>query len=567
MTLDRKSASRALRRIAGLLEVRGDNIHRVRAFANASRVVERIDGDLEAMVASGEILQLKGIGKGTAGVLAELARGGTPEVLSELEGEIPEGVREMMGISGLGPKKVRAVWKDLGFSSLGELEYACRENRLVELPGFGEKTQSRLLEAIRFHRRSAQLRLINEAHAIAAEIEGSISKDPTIEKVLFSGELRRMCETVGALDLVVLASDEGAAGNAIEAGLENCRRVEPGLWTATTGDGIELEISVVREPDRAAALLWTTGSAEHLQALKDLAADRGLDLQKSGLWRDGARLDLESEEQLFQALGCAWIPPELREIADDVERATRSALPTIVEPEDFLGALHNHTIDSDGSASIEDMAVAAGKRGWAFFGVADHSPAAVYANGVSAERLRDQWLRVDDFNSAASGVRIVKGLEADILADGGLDIPEGCEEGLEYVVASVHSLFRLSEEIQTERIVNAVRHPACRVLGHPTGRLLLARPSFAVDLEQILAACAESGVAVEINASPYRLDLDWRWARRALELGVRLIVNPDAHSVDGLDDVRWGIAMARKAGATAADLVNCGDIGEFIGGR
>jgi DNA polymerase (family 10) len=287
-------------------------------------------------------------------------------------------------------------------------------------------------------------------------------------------------------------------------------------------------------------------------------------LDEDGLWRGNARVECADEHKIYEALGCQWVEPELREGHGEVDLAAAGELPELVVLEDLHGVLHNHTTDSDGAATLEEMAAAARGHGWSFFGVADHSPVASYANGVSAERLRDQWRRIDEFNGPLSGFRIVKGIEADILTDGSLDIPEGCEEGLEYVVASVHSAFRLTEGAQTERLVRAVSHPACRVLGHPTGRLLLARPGYAVDLERVLEACAEHGVAVEINASPYRLDLDWRWARRALDLGLKLAINPDAHATGGLDDVRWGVAVARKAGATKTDLINCGDIEEFI---
>jgi DNA polymerase (family 10) len=320
------------------------------------------------------------------------------------------------------------------------------------------------------------------------------------------------------------------------------------------------------EPGRAGAmLLYSTGSDDLVAALEVRATSRGLVLTDDGLFSGAEAIAGEDEAGLFAALDLQWIPPELREDSGRVRQAADGVLPGLVDRDDLRGALHNHTTDSDGTASLEEMAEAAGERGWTFFGVADHSPAAHYANGVDAERLRAQWRRADAWNDAHPDVRIVKGLEADILSDGRLDIPEGCADGLDYVVASVHSSFKLSREAQTERIVTAVRNPACRVLGHPTGRLLLARPGYEVDLERVLDACAEHGVAVEINASPYRLDLDWRWAGRAVDRRLKLVVNPDAHSVDGLDNLGWGVAVARRAGATAADLVNCDDIEVFLG--
>jgi DNA polymerase (family 10) len=564
MSLDRKTAARALREAADLLEVEGENPHRIRALANASRIVERIEGDLEALVASGEILRIKGVGKGTAAFLEQLAAGERPEILAEAERIVPAGVREMLGIPGLGPKKVRALWHDLGLSSIGELEYACRENRLVELPGFGAKTQDKLIEAIHYSRTAGKRRLLSEAWTDATDFASSLSGVDGVERVVVGGELRRYCETVGSLEVVVIADDPVAAGDAVGTHVRGAERAGPGRLDATTDDGLPVSIRVVSAAEAEAALLWSTGSEDHLRALVARAASRGLRLDENGLWRGDARVECADEQTIYEALGCQWVAPELREGHDEIELATAGTLPELVVLEDLHGVLHNHTTDSDGAATLEEMATAARGHGWSFFGVADHSPVASYANGVSAERLRDQWRRIDEFNASLSEFRIVKGIEADILTDGSLDIPEGCEEGLEYVVASVHSAFRLAEAAQTERLVRAVSHPACRVLGHPTGRLLLARPGYAVDLERVLEACAEHGVAVEINASPYRLDLDWRWARRALDLGLKLAVNPDAHETGGLDDVRWGVAVARKAGATAADLVNCSDIEEFV---
>jgi DNA polymerase (family 10) len=563
MSVDSKLVARSLREISKLTEVNGGNPHRARAFANAARVVEKIEGDLEAMISSGEILKLKGIGKGTAAMLGELAAGSKPEALQQLEADIPEGVREMLGISGLGPKKVRSLWKDLGAENLGELEYACRENRLVELAGFGAATQQRVLDGIQFARRAAERRLLNEADAEALALAEKLEAAAAVDRVVVAGEVRRRCETVAVLDVVVVAIDTEAAGGVCASELAEAEQLPDGRWSGLTEGGHAARLTCAEPTAAGAAVLWATGSDEHLESLASLASGQGLRLAPDGLFRDRRLVVAADEQELYDALGCRWVAPELRELAEDVDRAATASLPELVREEDLRGALHNHTTASDGLATVAEMSDAARALGWSFIGIADHSPVATYANGADAPRLRDQWRQIDAVNHDG-GIRVVKGLEADILTDGDLDIPQGCEDGLEYVVASVHSAFRLDRERQTERIMTAVAHPACRVLGHPTGRLLLARPGYELDLERVLETCAAHDVAVEINASPYRLDLDWQWARRALELGLKLMINPDAHSIEGLDDVRWGLAVARRAGATAGDIVNCGEIEEFI---
>jgi DNA polymerase (family 10) len=330
--------------------------------------------------------------------------------------------------------------------------------------------------------------------------------------------------------------------------------VGAGEWALHADGSLPVRLCFAGRRELGAVWLQATGDDEFLAGLEARAAGSGSVFSVVG----------SDEAEVLTALGLPWIPPELRRGRRWIEAAACGVLPRLVELGDLRGALHNHTTDSDGLATLEEMAGAAAGLGWSFFGVADHSPAAFYANGLDAERLRAQWSRADAWNDDHHDLRIVKGLEADILADGRLDIPEGCEAGLEVVVASVHSSFKMPAEVQTERLVTAVRNPACRILGHPTGRLLLARPAYEVDLERVLDACAEAGVAVEINASPYRLDLDATWARCALDRGLRLVVNPDAHSVDGLDDVRWGVTVARRAGATAIDVINCGDLETFL---
>jgi DNA polymerase (family 10) len=401
---------------------------------------------------------------------------------------------------------------------------------------------------------------VHQAWQIAEDVATQLRG---VSQVQIAGELRRGCETVGDLDLVAVDGDGSSVDELLRSHVEGLQLEIESLWKGSTADGFPVRVHEVTQGNAGAVLAWATGSAEHVAALQARAKAAGLRLEHDGLWSGSRAVSCPDEKNLYEALGCRWVPPELREDGSELELAASGALPDLLQERELRGVLHNHTLDSDGGASLEEMAAAAGGRGWSFIGIADHSPAAHYANGLTADRLQDQWKRIDDANPG-SELRIIKGLEADILTDGALDIPEGCDEGLEYVVASVHSNFRLAEEAQTERILRAVRHPSCRVLGHPTGRLLLARPAYALDLERVLAECAEHGVAVEINASPYRLDLDSQWARRAIELGVSLAISPDAHSLDGLDDTRWGVSVARRAGATAANVLNCEDIEEWL---
>ncbi|MCU0303599.1 MAG: helix-hairpin-helix domain-containing protein [Thermoanaerobaculales bacterium] len=552
--MDRRSAADALRSIARLLEVQGANPHRVRAFSGAARAVERASGDLAELVESGRVLELPGVGKGTAAVLGDLAAGRRPAALVEAESAVPPGVREMLELAGLGPKKVRALWQTLGVETVGELEYACRENRLVELTGFGPTSQAAVLEAVVFHRSAGERRLLPQARAEAEAVLRAIEGAAGVRSVALAGELRRGAETVGELAFVVDCEDPDD-GEAVARVVGRAERLGDRRWLCRPESGLAVQLWLAPSRAFGDALIRATGDEGFVAALEARVA--------SGE-PEGTLLAAGDEAAVLRSLGLAWIPPELRDGARWIELAASGRLPALVGLDELRGVLHNHTTDSDGAATLEEMAEAAARRGWSFFGVADHSPAATYAHGVDATRLRRQWARADAWNRAGPGLRVVKGLEADILADGRLDLPDGCADGLDYVVASVHSSFRLSEDAQTARIIEAIRHPACRVLGHPTGRLLLARPGYAVDLERVLDACAAQGVAVEVNASPYRLDLDAVWARRALDRGLRLAVNPDAHSVDGLDDVAWGLTVVRRAGATPADLVNCMELSDFL---
>lgn len=560
MTLDRKTAAKTLRRIATLMELHGENPYRSRAFAAASRAIERVEGDLGELIDSGEVLDIRGIGRGTADVLAELDAGRSPRLLVELEERTPEGLMELLSLAGLGPKKVRTLWTELDITTLGELRYACNENRLIELPGFGAKSQEAVVRALTFRLQARDQRLISDAWTALEPLLEHLSRS-TGGQVHAAGSLRRGCETTDEA-LVVVETDD--AERALDFPLDDRQPAGRGQWRGRLPGGLTARIIAAESTEVGARLLHATGSDDHVAELARRAEGSGMTLRPDGLWSGPERLAGESEQEIYERLGLAWIPPELREGLDEISRADDRALPELVTLRDIRGALHNHTTDSDGTNSLAEMAAAAAERGLSLLGIADHSPAAHYANGLDAPRLHDQCRRIDAWNAGHPSARLLQGLEADILPDGSLDIPDGAPE-LDYVVASVHSGFRMSRDEQTERCLRAVRHPACRVLGHPTGRLLLARPSFEVDLEAVLAACADTGVAVEINANPHRLDLDWRWARRAIELGIPLSINADAHAADGLDDLRWGVLMARKAGATADDVLGAGiDILEWL---
>jgi len=567
MPIDRRQAGVILRRLAVLLEVNGDDPHRVRAFANGARAVERSAGDLGARVASGDILNEPGIGKGIASFLAELAEDRQPALLTELEARIPVGVQELLAVPGLGPKRIRALWLELGISSPGELEYACTENRLAELPGFGAASQQRVLDSLRFLARARDHHLLPEVWAVGEQLAGLLGSTAGVVRAEVAGEVRRGCETPSEVDVVAVAAGPEPVLAALAGALPGLAVADSGLLQGVHASGVACRVRVVGSRAGAVALLLATGSEEHLRQLRRRADDASLSLSEDGLWRGGELVECPDEAAVYRALGLQWVPPELREGEGELELAGAGRLPELVRVEDLRGALHNHTVESDGRATLEEMATAAGRARWQYLGIADHSASAHYANGLDAERLDRQLRQIDGLNRSGSGPRLLKGLEADVRTDGELDVPPGFEERLEYVVASVHTGFRLAREAQTARVLRAIRHPACRILGHPSGRLLLARPGYEVDLEQVLVECAGQGVAVEINASPYRLDLDWRWTRRALALGLRVAINPDAHDVEGLADVRWGVMVARKAGAIARDVVNVGDIDDWLRSR
>jgi len=565
--MDKHSVARVLEEIAAFLELRGENVFKVRAFQNAARTVETFPGDLDAALTSGELAATKGIGPATLDVVRECLASGRSGALETLRGEVPSGLVEMLRIGGMGVAKVRTVHEVLGIATLAELESAARDGRLAKLPRFGEKTAAKVLKGLEFLRRTSAFRLAHHAARQAEQLRETLAALPGVVRVEVAGSVRRRCEVIRDVDLAVATTAQprelgerlvrsGAAVAVIAT--------DPAGITIRLTDGTTADVYCAAPPRYGHALAWATGSTAHLALLGAHAASRGFALDAGGLTRDGAAVPCPDEETFFEALGLARIPPELREGTDEIARAAAGPLPRLIERSDLRGLLHCHTTYSDGANSVAELAEACRALGYAYLGITDHSEAAAYAGGLSAERVRRQHEEIDAWNRASAGLRILKGIEADILADGRLDYAPDVLDSFDFVIGSVHSRFDLDERTMTERVLRAMADPHLAILGHPTGGLLLTRDPYAIDLHRVIARAAEAGVAIEINGDPQRLDLDWRLCREARDAGVAIAVSTDAHSLAGLANADLGVGIARKGWLEAKDILNTRDAEGFL---
>lgn len=556
--MDKREVAEVLDEIGTLLELTGENPFKCRAYHAAARTIDGLPGDLADLIAKGELSQVRGIGAALTQKISELVATGTLGYHRELRAKVPAGLLAMLAIPGVGPKKVKAIHEHLGIATVGELEYACRENRLVELPGFGAKSQEKILEGIERARRNQGRFLYNFAEAEARRIHEFLRRHPDAIRTAVAGSLRRRKETTKDIDLVVSA--------ARAAGLMQAFTTLPGIESVTAhgetkssvvlASGIAVDLRVVKDEEFPYALHHFTGSKEHNVAMRARAQRLGFKMNEYGLYRGEELVRCPGEAEIFAALGLAYIPPELREDLGEIDAAERGALPALLERRHLRGVLHVHSRWSDGAGEIEDLAHAARALGFEYVGISDHSQSAKYARGLTVDQVRAQWREIDAVNARLTGVRVLKGIESDILKDGALDYPDEVLAGFDFVVGSVHSLFGLSEAEQTERIVKAVAQRHLTILGHPTGRLLLARDGYAVDLKRVIDAAAEHGKVIEVNANPQRLDLDWRLMKYARERGVLLAIDPDAHTPDNLADTDYGVGVARKGWLTAVDVLN-----------
>jgi DNA polymerase (family 10) len=469
----------------------------------------------------------------------------------------------MLAISGLGVAKIRQVHTTLGIETLPELEEAARDGRLAALPRFGARTADAILKGITFLRQSSQWRLAHHAHDEAQAIAGALAARPHILAVHPAGAVRRRNEVVRDLVLVAVADVPPAEVFRDLAGIAEVSEVtgdDERRATLRFRSGAPVQVVVTPPQNLGAVLVQATGSEEHLERLAAAAGSRGFTLAGAALWKGSTFVPTPDEESLYRAVGLPWIPPELREEG----RELAQPVPPLLERSDLKGFLHCHTTYSDGTNSVAQLAEGCKAAGYAWVGITDHSKAAAYAGGMQPDDLRRQWDEIDAYNATNPGITVLKGIESDILQDGALDYPDDILAGFDFIIASVHSRFALGIEEMTQRFLTAIANPYLSIVGHPTGRLLLSREPYPVDLDRVFEAAGKAGIAIEINADPHRLDLDWRVLRRAREAGVMISIGADAHSLAGLANVDYGVGIARKGGLGPGDILNCLDATSFV---
>ena len=558
MTKDQVAS--ALREIGTILELQGENPFKCRAYLNGARTLETSATDLTELVRTNRLGELPGIGDALREKITTLITTGKLPYLEELRSSIPAGLLPLLDLPGLGPKKLRALRDKLKIESLEALTQACQDGRLAALEGFGEKTATNLLEAIDRHANYKKLHRLGTALPAARTLLEHLKQSPLVLHAEIAGSLRRGKEVVKDLDLIA-SSKKPKEVMKLFVSSPNVEKVvnhgETKSSVILTG-GIPCDLRVIPPESWATALAHFTGSKEHNIALRQRAIDRGLHLSEWGLLKGKSKtpLKLKDEKELHKALGLAFIPPELREDSGEIAAAEKNELPDLLTRDQIRGCLHNHTLASDGQDSLSSMAQAAAEQGLEWLGIADHSKSSFQANGLDAKRLEKQIEEIRLLNSKKPKCTLLSGTECDILKDGKLDFPDSLLSELDYVVASVHSGFTSDEKEMTQRIIRAMENPHVTCLGHPTGRLLLEREAYPLNIPKILDAAAATGTWVELNANPWRLDLDWRWWHKARDLGILCCINPDAHKTAHLRFLDFGVTLARKGWLRAQDVVN-----------
>jgi len=566
--MDSRTAAHVLAQIGGLLELHGEDKFKSRAYHVAARAVLGTDtDDITPLFKSGELRKLQGVGAATFSVLKDLVETGDSSYFERLREDTPEGLLEMLRVPGMGTAKIRLIHEGLGVETLQQLEEAARDGRLAKLPRFGAKTAEKILQGISFLKETGLLLLFPHAFAEAQRVLSGVRRHPDVVRAEIVGSIRRRREVIADIDIVAACASDPATVAASFAHAPGVRSVvgagQPSVAIRYV-DGTRLDLHCV-EPSAFAVAMWRgTGSASHVEEVRVALKSKGLALESDQLRRNGDALNVADEVDLFRAAGLAFIEPELRESRGEVQAAAAGTLPSLIEARDIQGVLHCHSQYSDGGSSIAEMAEACKVRGWKYLGISDHSVSAFYAGGLKPDAVSRQHDEIDELNSTMKDFVVLKGIEADILADGRVDYDEHILEKFDYVIGSVHSRFSMDGPEMTKRVLRALDDPFLSILGHPTGRLLLTREPYQLDIDAVIEKAAERGVVLELNADPHRLDLDWTYCHEAKRRGVRIEIGPDAHSTHGLDYVELGISIARKGWLEKSDVLNCGSAADVL---
>ena len=559
-----------LESIAQMLEIKGENVFKIRAYTNAARALETYTGDIAAAAGEGRLGEIPGVGKAIAEKITELVTTGQLAYFEILKAEFPPGVFEMFELQGLGPKKIKALWDKLGITTIPELEAGCKDGRVAGLAGFGKKTADNILAAIQSRAKHAGRFRLGSIAVDAERMLAELRELPDVHQACIAGSYRRRKEIVGDLDFIVATNTPEAVSDFFvkHEMVESVIAHGPTKPSVRLKSGIQADLRVVKSAEYPFALNYFTGSKEHNIIMRQRALARGWTLNEYRLGAlENAKSDppqILDERGLYRALDLDYVEPELREDRGEFAAAEAHTLPDLVAPENLRGTFHNHTTASDGRSTLAEMAAAAQELGLQYLGIADHSKSSVQAHGLETDRLLAQIAEIKALNETFDGhFRLFAGSEVDIHKDGSLDFPDHLLERLDYVVASIHSSFSMPEAEMTARIIRAMENPYVTMLGHLTGRLLLSRESYAVNVPAVIDAAARTGTLIELNANPRRLDMDWRWWPLAREKGVRCVINPDAHHTQHLQFLHYGIGTARKGWLTRKDVVNCLPLGQI----
>ena len=575
--MTKKEVAQILDEVGTMLEVRGENQFKCRAYHNASKIIGDLTQDLNALIDAGELGTINGIGEALTQKITELVKTGKLKYYEDLKKLMPSGLNDLLKIQGMGPKKIKVLFEKLRIQTLDDLKKAIEKHKLTKLDGFGEKTEENILKGISQLSKHSDKHLYPEARESADRILKKIRTVKGVIKFEVAGSLRRRKEIIGDIDIVVCTKKGTEAG--VMTAFTSHRDVEQILGHGETKSsvslksGIQCDLRVVAESEFPFALAYFTGSKDHNVGMRSLAKEFGWSLNEYGFSEIGGTekrgkakqvVKCKTEEDIYNSLNLKYVPPELRENMGELEPAINKHLPRLVENADIKGTFHCHTTYSDGTNSLEEMAQTAKELGWQYLGIADHSKVAVYASGLTEAKVKQQWKEIDTLNKKLAGFRVFKGTEVDILPDGSLDWSDKILAGFDYVVASIHSKFKMTEEEGTKRLIKALKNKYVTMLGHPTGRLLLQREGYPVNMVEVVKAAADYGKMIEINAHPMRLDIDWRFCRYAKEQGVMISINPDAHAAQGLTDVQYGVNTARKGWLEKTNILNCHDVKDVL---